>query len=843
MSTTASFPPQPSSGMEQSGWYPSERSAKSRLRSFFSRTKSQDKVPRQYVEAFPPHPGVAPLEHTKRSRSTTWSKGHRQPSRNVAADPPPLFHAYTQARKQEFLDIPSSFTDALFRPSNARRNSISSETPSRSSLEKSPADTTTLHKRNWSGASTCSLHQKLFVLTTGGYVLQYAADGLNDRLPEKILELGPGSVAFASDAIPGKHWVLQISHDGASDHGAAGNKGSWSKWSFKHADNKKMVTDLFLVFGDARSFKDWLQVVRKEIAELGGLEYRPDSRHEDQMTERRSLKAQRSLPSLPQSTPSEAASPSDLPPLPLRNPSRQISRSTTDSSIHTLNDLDQLRKPSFSDSQSISTTHTSFTSSVMSYGAESFTSVDEPPLPVGPQSRLSTPTQDDIGELSMYMATPRKSISVPKRTTSLENTTDVISHDLFVQSNDSSSTTGTYRSRPISTVAPLPEPGHIRKVSARHRYDLQNLPVQPATPAPSRPSSTRSRSSSHTSYNTKEHSPEGLHRRAVSYSLFPKTPLSEAQAAAALPSPPVTTPGGAYESMCNYPLTPGSEGDKSRPTSRAGRVSSWRSNKMLSVDAKVAQSTTTEEPQRSPVVADSHFDTCFGTQVHPDAPRRKLSDLSSIGKITTTTLQPSAMDGPVPRIGQPPRKTRHVKAQKSMPALPRGVVMQPLGPPPSGPLPALPAEAPLSCLPLKKLSCMSGPERKPKSPPKHTKAESSDAVMTLRKLGKEPGAPKPLSLILKPLPVPKANAAEAEKSATKTTTESTAQHTRNLSSISSVGSVTAWLASPRVAEFSAKYGLDDSDSDKENERDGKFLQVPLTNGVGFSAEFEGYMSP
>ncbi|KIW40008.1 uncharacterized protein PV06_08565 [Exophiala oligosperma] len=834
MSTTASFPRLPSPVVEQSGWYPSERSAKSRLRSFFSRAKSQDKVPRQYVETFPPHPSVAPLEHTKRSRSTTWSKGPlRQPSRNVAADPPPLFHAYSQARKQEFLDIPSSFTDTLFRNGHPRRNSVSSETPSRSSLDKFPADGT-LHKRNWSGASICSLSQKLFVLTTSGYVLQYSADGLNDRLPEKILELGPGSVAFASDAIPGKHWVLQISHDGASDHGAAGNKGSWSKWSFKHADNKRIVTDLFLVFDDARSFKDWLQVVRKEIAELGGLEYRPDSKHEDQMLpERRSLKAQRSLPSLPKS--SSPTSPNDLPPLPLRNPSRQISRSTTDSSIHTLNDLDQLRKPSFSDSQSISTTHTSFTSSVMSYGAESFTSVDEPPLPVGPQSRLSTPTQDDIGELSMYMATPRKSISIPKRTTSLENTNDIIPHDLFVQKNDSSSTTGTYKSRPISTVAPLPEPGHIRKVSARHRYDLQNLPVQPATPAPSRPSSTRSRSSSHTSYNysTKEHSPDALHRRAVSYSLFPKTPLSDAQAAAVLPSPPATTPGAAYESMCNYPLTPGSEGDKSRPSSRVGRVSSWRSNKMLSVDSQIAQSTTTEGPQRSPVVADSHFDTCFGTQVHPDAAaRRKLSDHSSIGKITTTTLQPSAMDGPVPRIGQPPRKTRHVKGQKSMPALPRSVVMQPLGPPPSGPLPALPAEAPLSCLPLKKLSCMSGPERKPKPPPKHMKAESSDAVMTLRKLGKEPAPPKPLSLTLKPLPVPKAKI-EGEKSAP--------QHTRNMSSISSVGSVTAWLASPRVAEFSAKYGLDDSD--KENEGDGKFLQVALTNGVGFSAEFEGYMSP
>jgi len=113
--------------------------------------------------------------------------------------------------------------------------------------------------------------------------------------------------------------------------------------------------------------------------------------------------------------------------------------------------------------------------------------------------------------------------------------------------------------------------------------------------------------------------------------------------------------------------------------------------------------------------------------------------------------------------------------------------------------------------------------------------------MTLRKLGKEPPVPKPLSLTLKPLPVPKAVEVE-RKSATKT--ESTVQHTRNMSSISSVGSVTAWLASPRVAEFSAKYGLDDSDKENEDdkERNGKFLSVRLTNGLGFSAEFENYMS-
>ncbi|KIW58099.1 hypothetical protein PV05_02649 [Exophiala xenobiotica] len=861
MSSTTSFPPLPSPGLEQSGWWPSERGAKSRFRAFFSRTKSQDKVPRQYVETFPPHPSVQPLEPAaKRSRSTTWSKGPKQPPRNVTSDPPPLFHAYTQARMHEILDIPSSFTDGLFRNGHTRRNSISSETPSRSSLENASEEPSFKHNRNWSGASTCSLSQRLFILTTSGYVLQYTADGLNDRLPEKILELGPGSVAFASDAIPGKHWVLQISRDGRAHHTHQANKGSWSKWSFKHPDNKKAVGDLLLVFDDAASFKDWLQAVRKEIADLGGLEYRPDSRQEDARSERQSLKAQRSLPSLSQSTPhlpvsAQPQSPTLLPPMTRWTTSRNVSRSTTESSIHTLNDLDRLRKPSFSDNQSVSTTHTSFTGSTISYRDESFSSVDDNPLPTYPPTRLSTPTQDEVGELSMFMATPKKTIHIPKRIIPQENHPDVISHDLFVQSNDSSSTTIAHKSRPISTVAPLPEPGHIRKISARYRYEAAPLPTQPNTPTSSRPSSIRSRSSSYTSF-TQDSSPGGTRPRTASYSLFPKTSSTEPSqiyVPSGMPSPPATTPGTAYESMCTYPYSQDvTDEEKSRPSSRVSRTTSRRNGKMLSVDSKAAQSTTTDQPQRSPAVTDAHVETCFGTQAHPSAPRRKLSAKGSMGVITTTTLEASPLPN-VPTLSQPPRKARHVKGQKSMPALHRSVTMLPLGPPPTGPLPALPVEA-TSCLPLKKLSCMSssgsGSQKRPRPPPKHAKAESSDAVFTLRKVQDVSAAPMPtptpLDLLNKPLPMPKReDKVEPEEPAK---IESAAHHTRNMSSLSSVGSVrhvTAWLASPRVAEFSAKYGLDDSDKENENgkESEHKFLQVALPDGLGFSAEFEEFIAP
>ncbi|KIV84107.1 hypothetical protein PV11_06080 [Exophiala sideris] len=929
MSTTSSQYPQllPSPKLdEQSGWWPSDRSTKSRFKAFFSRTKSQDKVPRYVAETFPSHPSVQPLEQQgsttslgKRSRSTTWSKGSRtskqqRPRNVISSDPPPLFHAYTQAKLHAILDIPCTFTEALLRSGHVRRNSISSETPSRSSLENliSPSAAEALgisHKRNWSSSSVCSLSQKLFILTTSGYVLQYSADGQNDRLPEKILELGADSVAFASDAIPGKHWVLQISHDGHSEHMASQhNKSGWTKWSFKSADNKKVMNDLLLVFDDAKSLRDWLAAVRKEIEHLGGSEYRSESHDEPKIEASHSLKAQRSLPSMSQSSPhlpmapsfnDEPASPTLLPPLPRWNTTRNISRSTTESSIQTLNDLDQLRNPSFSDDRSDSTAQTSFTDSFN----ESFSSIDThdaPPMPSYPHSRLSTPTQEDTGELSMYMATPKKT-ALPRRTTSLEQReeADVISHDLFVQPTTSVELGVPHNSRPISTVAPLPEPGHIRKISARHRYDLQVLTTQPNTPTSSRPSSIRSRSSSYTSY-TQDSSPDGQ-RRTPSYSLFPKTPSTEQsqiQLSGALPSPPATTPGAAYESMCNqltYSFPSSSEDDKDdiKPRRSSSRSTTRRNRKMVSIDLKTTE--LVDQPQRSPAVTEGHLETCFGTQPHPSGRKRAPSATKDmIGTITTTTLEPSPkLGGPVPKLDKAPSRKRHVKGQKSLPALlahrsatptmPMPLPAAPIGPPPSGPLPALPTEE-SSCLPPIKKST----GYKPRPPPKHAKAESSDAVYTLKKMG----VAAPILHELPPPAVPPKSAKRLEEIAaaknaqtqaqvqqqelvravttlaasstttivpaaaapgntsTETTANNVAHHTRNLSSISSVGSVrhvTAWLASPRVAVFSANYESDDDNKENRIQADGlglsaPKLNVPVLDSPAFSKGFEALMS-
>ncbi|EXJ83072.1 hypothetical protein A1O1_06690 [Capronia coronata CBS 617.96] len=787
--------PSPSLG-DQSGWFHAERGAKARFKAFFTRSKSERIVP-QHPEPRPCPPST--LTVAKRGRSTTWSNRMRdsqqggkpqRPKNMTSWDPPPLIQAYTQAKMHAILDIPSTLTETIF-GSNQRRNSISGESSSRPSLEDhlSADDPGLNHKRNCSGASVCSLSQKLFILGQSGCILQYSADGLNDRLPEKMLELGPDSVAFASDDIPGKHWVLRVLYDGVSDRSASHNsRNTWSKLAFKHAEDKKLVKDLLLVFDNAVSLGLWLTAIRKEIEMLGGLRYRPDSRGpaEDEAKSKavRPLRTRRSLPVFSRSedkvSGNESTSAVLLPPMPQRPASRKISRSTTDSSIHTLTDLDNIRDASFSDDRSISTAHTSFTSTTStSRLVESFSSVEyEPPTTRDAQSRVSTPTQEDLGELSMYMATPKRNPtrSVPPRTTSMDAQTDAINHDLFVptrESNHQAAVAWESRSRPISTIAPLPEPGHIRKISARYRYEPQVLPAQPMTPV-SRPGSLRSRSSSYT-----QDSPDGVQKRTASYSLFPKTPSydqSQLAQQTGLPSPPVTTPGSVLASMCDVPES--SEPlSGSRPSSQGSQRASKRLGKALSIDTKKTEAATglIVQSQRSPAVTAAHLETCFGA--HPDAPRRKSCSKSSFSTITTTTVDASTgVSSQVVHLANPPRKHRHVKGQKSMPSLVHRT-MPPSGPPPTGPLPALPKEA---CFPIQKAKLSSVSCGMPPRPQlKHTKAESAG-----------PWLPSTDPVALKTAQSQPATA-----------------HKRNVSSVSSVASVrhiTTWLQSDRVAAFTAK---------------------------------------
>ncbi|KAI5843275.1 hypothetical protein BZA05DRAFT_411152 [Tricharina praecox] len=114
--------------------------------------------------------------------------------------------------------------------------------------------------------------KKLYVLVPG-ILLQYSGEGMDDRLPEKVLQLTASSLAFASDAIPGRPWVLQV-------YSSAGEDGSGALVPEKRnafiakvtfwGSMRNCVSAILLVFESAEDMDGWMGALRMEAARLGG---------------------------------------------------------------------------------------------------------------------------------------------------------------------------------------------------------------------------------------------------------------------------------------------------------------------------------------------------------------------------------------------------------------------------------------------------------------------------------------------------------------------------------------------------------------------------------------------
>ena len=199
---------------------------------------------------------------------------------STAWDPPPLFQAYPQAVKHATLRAPTLSAETILRL-NAERNSSSNQrvdsyTPevneTKSTKEKKlkkPTALDALSKGDWT--------EKTFVLVTSGYLLQYTGQGPFDRLPEKIMPLSKESAAFASDAIPGKPYVLQISQV-ADEDGTLDTEASRSLFKSLglRSQMKRSTSSFLLVFESPEELSSWMVTVRKEIQGMGGKKYRPD---------------------------------------------------------------------------------------------------------------------------------------------------------------------------------------------------------------------------------------------------------------------------------------------------------------------------------------------------------------------------------------------------------------------------------------------------------------------------------------------------------------------------------------------------------------------------------------
>ncbi|EGR51649.1 uncharacterized protein TRIREDRAFT_120060 [Trichoderma reesei QM6a] len=217
------------------------------------------------------------------------SSGKRTPGMSIAKQPrptlatwslPSLFRAYQQALKQQTLAAVALPTEALMKLSEktsvAEMIAPLSQTEANVSGGVGGAGTSSgdLFRRRNRGDSLSTTNlpwtTKIYILVTAGYLLQYSGDGVIDRMPEKVLRLGKSSAAFATDMIPGRHWVLQVSasteDDGAS---TTDSRSLLSKLSFRSSE-KRYTQHMVMVFDSAEDMDDWMTSLRAMIEQLGG---------------------------------------------------------------------------------------------------------------------------------------------------------------------------------------------------------------------------------------------------------------------------------------------------------------------------------------------------------------------------------------------------------------------------------------------------------------------------------------------------------------------------------------------------------------------------------------------
>lgn len=186
-------------------------------------------------------------------------------------DPVPLFQAYPQAVRT--ANLPACVqADSLLRAHQKREmiNNSSINHPDLGDQKALFADMARKKHRRNSLSVKLDWTTKLYVLVTSGYLLQYSGDGTHDRLPEKVIQLCKHSAAFASDIIPGKHWVLQVSsvfEDGAL--ASPDTRSLFGKFGMRERE-KRVASDILMVFENVDDMEDWMSLLRREIEALGG---------------------------------------------------------------------------------------------------------------------------------------------------------------------------------------------------------------------------------------------------------------------------------------------------------------------------------------------------------------------------------------------------------------------------------------------------------------------------------------------------------------------------------------------------------------------------------------------
>nr|OQO24927.1 hypothetical protein B0A51_10622 [Rachicladosporium sp. CCFEE 5018] len=228
------------------------------------------------LDALPPRSTSALSFRTANTEATTRrskiyrSAQHEKYERGPVWDPPPLFQAYPQSCKHGVAEVLIADQGTVLAKSRARgRLEVANGHTSREN-PRSDRGAENIGRATKGGLSS-DFQRKIFVLVTAGHLLQYAEHGPSGRLPERILSLNDSSAAFASDLVPGKHFVVQISQAVDKQGRPTAPSGSlFSRMGMRSASSRQTVSQMLLVLPSAEEMGDWIRATKNCIASLNG---------------------------------------------------------------------------------------------------------------------------------------------------------------------------------------------------------------------------------------------------------------------------------------------------------------------------------------------------------------------------------------------------------------------------------------------------------------------------------------------------------------------------------------------------------------------------------------------
>ncbi|KAI1657557.1 hypothetical protein F4813DRAFT_81237 [Daldinia decipiens] len=186
-------------------------------------------------------------------------------------DPPPLFKMYPQAVKHATLPACATPIETLVRFSESKDSSLQNDfSQGNITLDRQEAGRKAEGDKKKKSKFAPEWTSKIYALVTSGYLLQYAAEGSFNRLPEKVLHLTRDSAAYASDLIPGKHWVVRVTSSTDADGNPSTDAKSLRSRLALRGIEKRQVSNMLLVFESPETMDAWLAILRREIESLGG---------------------------------------------------------------------------------------------------------------------------------------------------------------------------------------------------------------------------------------------------------------------------------------------------------------------------------------------------------------------------------------------------------------------------------------------------------------------------------------------------------------------------------------------------------------------------------------------